>query len=701
MLSRELHWRFGLLSLVLGCAATVFAAPAPSAKDLMVRLGEGPIPLEGPWLFHPGDDIEWAQPEFGDSDWQSLSANRTWATQGHFKYTGYAWYRLHVQFQQEGYQFTNVALLIPHVDDAYELYWNGALVARSGKFPPHPLWRECGQPPQTFGLGPVQQGVLALRVWKAPLFSDDSGLRGGFERAPLAGAPPVIALQKARMDYAWLRSRQLYFGVNTLYGIVGLLTLFAWMRNPRQWQLFWMAGFAITRIVEMIFYQLQLPWPLTVANALWQPFSAFRSVSLWFLLLWLLQLRQDHRVVRLARICAWTAMTTDTVDGFLTMQIWRPGWQQPVQIADGVLTAVYTATLMLPLVLVAIAVTCRGGLNKTRWVVAICAFVAGMVDVIRNAVPQGSRFTHWTFGNLFDAPLFTWNGNSVSIVMVTSTLVLLTSAYAVFRGFEENRRRQLVLDQELENARALQQVLIPAELPGVPGFRVSSAYCPALEVGGDFFQIIPLKDHRGSTLIVVGDVSGKGLSAAMSVSFIVGALHALVETISRPAALLAELNERLLGRLQNGFITCLALGLEPDGRCRVAGAGHPSPFVDGREIQIDSGLPLGIVPGVVYGEVEFVLLPGQTCRLYTDGLTEARDKTGEMFGEDRLAKLFAAAPTALKVAEAAILFGQNDDVTVVDITRLKEEVTTAQTADSDAVRIAAIPSTQTPAATIG
>jgi hypothetical protein len=664
----------------------------------MVSLGDKPVALAGPWQFHPGDDMKWADPQFADSDWRWLSANGTWARQGYFKYAGYAWYRLHVQFQPEGVQLANVALLMARVDDAYELYWNGVLVARNGKFPPNPLWPEFGQPPKIVGLGPVHQGVLALRVWKALPISDDSGLRGGFEFPPLAGTPYAIAMQKAQLDYYWLRGRQLYFGLNFLYGIVGFLTLIAWMRNRQQWQLFWMAGFAITRVVEMVIYNLRLPWPQPLANALWQPFSAFHSVCLWFLLLWLLQLRQNGLLVRLTRACAWIAMATDTVDGLLNMLMWRPGWRVPVQIADGVLTAVYTVTLMLPLVLVTIAVTRRGELNKTRWGVAICAFVAGMVEVIRNAAAQGSRFTHWTFGNLFDAPLLTWSGNSVSIVTVTSTLVLLASAFAVYRSFKENRRRQLVLNQEFENARALQQVLIPEEPPGVPGFRVSSAYRPALEVGGDFFQIVPLGNADGSTLIILGDVSGKGLKAAMAVSFIVGAVHALVDYISSPAALLAELNKRLLGRLENGFTTCLALRLERDGECVIAGAGHPAPFIGDREIQIKSGLPLGLFRGEVYEEVQFVLQPGETCMLYTDGLTEARNKNGELFGEERLAKLFAEWPTAQKAAETAIQFGQDDDVTVLSFTRLR---TAAAASEPEAVGATAIESGETSTAAIG
>lgn len=559
MLAKVSHGGCALLFFACVCAAAVSAAPAPRGPLIVAQLGEGPIALVGPWQFHPGDDKNWADPQAPDSDWEWLSANRTWVLQGHPNYTGYAWYRLHVEFQSAGDRSTHVALLIPRVDDAYELYWNGVLVGRNGKLPPNPLWPEFGQPPQTYGLGEVRNGVLALRVWKAPLLSEDNGLRGGFEFPPLAGTSYAIAMFKVLLDYDWLRSRQMNFGLNSLYGLIGFLTLLSWIRYREQWQLFWMAGLALARVLEMFFYGLRLPWPLLVANALWQPLAAFRAVSLTFLLLWLLHQHQDRTLVKLTRISAWVTVTTDTVDGLLGLLVWEPTWRIPVQIADAVLTAVYTVTLLLPLVLVSIAVTRREGLNKTRWLVAICAFAADMVEVIRNAAPQGSRFTHWTFGQMFDAPLVTWNGNGVSIVTVTSTLFLLVSAFAVYRSFEKNRRRQQVLNHEFENARALQQVLIPEETPGVPGFRVSSAYRPALEVGGDFFQIIPLENADGSTLMILGDVSGKGLSAAMAVSFVVGTARALVGYISRPATLLAELNDRLRGRLQSGFVTCLAL----------------------------------------------------------------------------------------------------------------------------------------------
>ena len=262
------------------------------------------------------------------------------------------------------------------------------------------------------------------------------------------------------LDYEWLRGRQLYFGLNSLYGIVGILTLIAWTRNREQGHLFWMAAFALSRIVYMIFFGLRLPWSLGVAGVLWQPWSAFRGIALSFLLLWLLQLRQNQALVRLTRICAFVGLTVGTLDGLAYFLIWRPGWTAWVQIGDGVLSGIYVLVATLPLVLVLAAVSRRERLNKTRWLIASCAFLAGMVEVVKFASEQGCRFTHSTISDRIDTPLLTWNGNAVSLSTITGTLLLLASAFAVYRRFEETRAVSRECEQEFESARALQQVLI-------------------------------------------------------------------------------------------------------------------------------------------------------------------------------------------------------------------------------------------------
>jgi hypothetical protein len=133
---------------------------------------------------------------------------------------------------------------------------------------------------------------------------------------------------------------------------------------------------------------------------------------------------------------------------------------------------------------------------------------------------------------------------------------------------------------------------------------------------------------------------------------------------------LSGLNRRLLGRLPNGFVTCLVLRIDSSGVCVVAGAGHPAPFLNRQEIDLPAALPLGIAPSAAFENVSLQLTIGDRLTLYTDGLLEARNTGGELFGFDRLSHLLAGGPDARRACEAAVAFGQEDDITVLTITRL-------------------------------
>jgi serine phosphatase RsbU (regulator of sigma subunit) len=310
----------------------------------------------------------------------------------------------------------------------------------------------------------------------------------------------------------------------------------------------------------------------------------------------------------------------------------------------------------------------RRRLEVSRWLVAIFAFLTDMINVVRIAAEQGRRYTHWTIADKIGAPLFTVNGNPITATNIAQVLLLFSIVYAVYRYLVEDRRRQAALEQEFKNAREIQQVLVPEELPSLPGFAVTSAYRPAQEVGGDFFQIIPLEN--GSTLVILGDVSGKGLKAAMAVSLIVGAARTVVEYTSSPAEILAGLNRRLYGRLQDGFATCIVLRIDRDGNCVVASAGHPAPFLNTQEMILPGALPLGMQPTAKYEEIMVRLGVGDHFALYTDGLLEARSQSGELYSFARLESLFAGQPNAEEATRAAVDFGQEDDITVLTLTRL-------------------------------
>jgi hypothetical protein len=136
-------------------------------------------------------------------------------------------------------------------------------------------------------------------------------------------------------------------------------------------------------------------------------------------------------------------------------------------------------------------------------------------------------------------------------------IVLVVLVATIYREQNRERNRQLFVESELKSAQEIQNVLVPEETPSVPGFAISSLYWPAGEVGGDMFQVIP--GVAGDVLIVLADVSGKGLKAAMTVSLLVGAVRTMADVTSDPLAILAALNQRLIGRSKGGFTTCLVL----------------------------------------------------------------------------------------------------------------------------------------------
>jgi len=663
-------------AIVLGSMRTLAqASPASDASRMrnpvptlvLDGLGKGTVPLEGVWQFHVGDDPAWAAKSWDDSNWEQLTADQGWGAQGHDSYTGYAWYRRHIRVVSSGGSTPDFALLLPRVEDAYDLYWNGALVGSYGRMPPHPVWY-YHPPPHTFGLGRIRDGVLAIRVWKAPLSSFDAGTLGGFEAVPLLGSPKDIAAAKAVGDYAWMRSHQLAFAVLFLYILVVVLGFVGWLRDRSQWVLFWMAAYCFSPIFTTLLGGMRLPISYPIAIGGEQPMFALFDIALWFLVITLLQLGDRKKLIQWVRIAALADALASILDGFVTLPLSNPHLQVQAQIADGALTAVVTVVEVIPMVLLVFALTGGKRLDSERWVVAIFASLAEGIEALHTTAEQGERFTHWSWGDRLGNPMFTVLGNAVTPETAARILLLLSLIYAIYRNSVETRRKQGAIEQEFKNARELQQVLVPEELPPLPGFAITSAYRPAAQVGGDFFQIIPLSD--GATLLILGDVSGKGLRAAMAVSLIVGATRMVAEYTSNPAEILAGLNRRLYNRMSGGFATAIAMRLDANGSCTLSTAGHPAPFLNQRELQLNGALPLGLDATTVYEEYCFKLHVGDHFALYTDGLLEARNHLGELYGFERLEKLFATRPNATQATEAAVRFGQDDDITVLTLMRL-------------------------------
>jgi serine phosphatase RsbU (regulator of sigma subunit)/anti-sigma regulatory factor (Ser/Thr protein kinase) len=250
----------------------------------------------------------------------------------------------------------------------------------------------------------------------------------------------------------------------------------------------------------------------------------------------------------------------------------------------------------------------------------------------------------------------------------------------LMRAQERQARERERIEQELHVAQLIQQQFLPAELPELGGWNVAAFYRPARTVGGDFYDLIELADGR--IMVVTGDVTDKGVPAALVMASTHALLRSTAAVVSSPGEVLRRVNELLIPQIPTHmFVTCLVLVLDlENGRTQFANAGHNLPYVRrGDEVaQLHArGMPLGLMPGSVYEEHETVIGPGEIVLLYSDGITEQHDAAGEMFGFPRTSALVATAETGQALVDAAVqaLSGfsagvdQEDDITLVTLQR--------------------------------
>jgi predicted ester cyclase len=214
-------------------------------------------------------------------------------------------------------------------------------------------------------------------------------------------------------------------------------------------------------------------------------------------------------------------------------------------------------------------------------------------------------------------------------------------------GLAKQIRQREQIEQELRVARGIQQASLPKEVPQLEGWQISPFYQPAREVGGDFYDFHLLSEGRLG--LVVGDATGKGVPAALVMSTTCGMLQLAAQALGSPSPgeVLAQVNETLFARIpSNMFVTCFYAVLDPkSGSLSYANAGHDPPYMrrsdeDAEELRA-RGMPLGLMAGMGYEEQGASLSEGESVLFYSDGLVEAHDPEGEMFGFPRLRALIA------------------------------------------------------------
>jgi hypothetical protein len=322
--------------------------------------------------------------------------------------------------------------------------------------------------------------------------------------------------------------------------------------------------------------------------------------------------------------------------------------------------AILPAALILPVLLL---LWYWKGNREAGWLVLPSLLPAATAALYN--VGTAALFTGWKSGQVFTNPI-ALGPVAVQTADAGDFLFVLAIGAVMFFRFTRVSREQARTAAELEAAREIQQRLVPAQLPAVRGYALEAAFFPAEEVGGDFYQVLPQQD--GATLVVLGDVSGKGLKAAMTGTLALGALRTLAGEGLGPAAVLSRLNRQVAeGAAEGGFITCVCVRLGEDGAVTLANAGHLAPYRNGEEMALAPDLPLGIVAECLYAETSVQLNEDERLMLLSDGVVEARDAGGTLLGFERTRAM--SGESAAAIAAEARRFGQEDDITVLTVVR--------------------------------
>jgi serine phosphatase RsbU (regulator of sigma subunit) len=318
---------------------------------------------------------------------------------------------------------------------------------------------------------------------------------------------------------------------------------------------------------------------------------------------------------------------------------------------------------------------------------ALRAMKAADVKLVVPLVSQGELIGLLNLGPRLSQQEYSVDDRKLLSDLSTQTAPAMRVAQLVRQQQQEAQERQRI-EQELRIARLIQQTLLPKALPELAGYDVAAYYQPAREVGGDFYDFLELEDGRLG--LVVGDVTDKGVPAALVMATTRMLLRAAAQRHFSPGEVLRRANEVLVTDIPpNMFITCLYAILDPEsGRLHYANAGHDLPYrrragrSEGAEELRATGMPLGLMPGMGYEEKEIVLEKGESVLFYSDGLVEAHDPKGEMFGFPRLQGLVGthrsggSSLIGFLLSELSRFTGkdweQEDDITLVTLERWKD-----------------------------
>lgn len=628
-----------LLSLLTLVAAGALGTRAARAQVDATQWKSGTVDIDQGWKEQDGDNPAWAQPSFDDSQWKTVELDDLGAAQ-----PGWRWFRLHMKLAP-GHR--HVHLLIAGGVGTYELYIDGKKQAGPEIESQFAVRRPVERVIPV--MGDATEMTLALRTdaplvyttWHLPLFLTAAvGTPGAVENEReamqsqrLYGALPSIAInlvlilaaigafalfrsQKKRVEYLWLGLYLLLLGTSNL-----------------------LQGCVQTGLAPVVANNL-IADPMVYLFTIAQIEFTFRFA--------------EQRVSRFWRAYEGLLLTPLALNALV--------WVGTIPSTDYLLVEAFVilpAAMLLPVFLL---IWYRRGNREAGWLIlpSLLPLAASSLYDLGTV----SIYLHWGFADFLDNPIML-GPVQLQLADVGDFLFVLAIGVVMFFRFTRVSREQARTAAELDAARTIQRRLVPACVPQVAGYALEAAYYPAQEVGGDFYQV--LESGSGGPLVVVGDVSGKGLKAAMTSTLALGALGTLAKENLSPAAVLTRLNRQLAETHDEGFITCVCARLMPDGTVTVANAGHLPPYRNGEEILLEPGLPLGVTAVWHYTEKTLALAVGDRLTLLSDGVVEARNAHGDLFGFERTQAI--SGESAEAIAATARRFGQEDDITVLTLMR--------------------------------
>jgi phosphoserine phosphatase RsbU/P len=626
------------------------AAPGLHAQTFNLEAAREPVAsLDGLWRFHTGDDPAWASPQFDDSQWPLLRSDKSWSEQGYKDYGGFAWYRFTVEVPEGN---RNWSIFLGSMESGCQIFVDGHQIGSFGPIHGFLVYSSIGH---SFAISKAASGPhafhIAIRVWHTPGWA--MYVRGGFYGSSYFGDSRLIAEHAAaETAFRWslLVDEYTYGVVGALVGLI-VLVLFFIRREEREY--LWFSLLLLANALDiglMISRRLALiPIPLyDFIDGAAQSAALFAAMAFFSI------------VLRAPRSRTWWVIAGLLILNPVSVYLYISGMTS-VGIASLVGTLlVLPATVWILVILIKRAIE----RDKDALILLVPTLLWQGFPFIDNILLISwqlgwQRWTEqWAFP-LLRKPFVLMPAPAVGTIFIFALLLFL------IRRFSLARQEETRLSNEFEAARNVQSLLIPANSPATPGFSVESVYLPASEVGGDFFQVLP--DDDGSLLVVTGDVSGKGLQAAMTVSAIVGALRGC--SLRAPAEVLRYLNRTLHDQV-SGFITCCVALIEADGTVMIASAGHLPPYLNGSPLELAGSLPLGMVEHLECSVKQFSMAESDRLLFLSDGVAEAKDKGGTLLGFERVLELARTSSSAVALAKAAQTFGQEDDITVIAVTRV-------------------------------